>query len=333
MVSWLSGGLGYDEDDDLHAAKKHSLSSKFEDIKNASFSRTKSHDLYESLVKRSAVDLDAQLARTEKTLKDVQGRTDTDKLRHRIQVIKDLIPLKRREDEIDRERARILHNLEEHLPAGLRQNVEPRRGALLKKVADWDLFGDRHDENAKVWLEYARFFDDFYRRDIDDRNNLNDPNDPNDPAPWGPKRRDRHPISAAGVEDIDGVCGEPTPLDRGADVKEVTHLLEVANAYAQYLVRNKSLDRDTELDRRHAMVRLLDLATSQQIGERDEMNKIFQEIPTLTFGDFIPELINLLHSDVHGARSPSLVAFARRLGCRLDRPSLRVVRRFVGLGV
>ena len=105
MVSWLSGGLGYDEDDDLHAAKKHSLSSKFEDIKNASFSRTKSHDLYESLVKRSAVDLDAQLARTEKTLKDVQGRTDTDKLRHRIQVIKDLIPLKRREDEIDRERA------------------------------------------------------------------------------------------------------------------------------------------------------------------------------------------------------------------------------------
>ena len=105
MVSWVSGGLGYDEDDDLHAAKKHSLSSKFEDIKNASFSRTKSHDLYESLVKWSAVDLDAQLARTEKTLKDVQGRTDTDKLRHRIQVIKDLIPLKRREDEIDRERA------------------------------------------------------------------------------------------------------------------------------------------------------------------------------------------------------------------------------------
>ena len=35
------------------------------------------------------------------------------------------------------------------------------------------------------------------------------------------------------------------------------------------------------------MVRLLDLATSQQIGERDDMTKIFQEIPTLTFGDFI----------------------------------------------
>ena len=85
-------------------------------------------------------------------------------------------------------------------------------------------------------------------------------------------------------------------------MKEVTHLLEVANAYAQYLVRNKSLDRDTELDRHHAMVRLLDLATSQQIGERDEMNKIFQEIPTLTFGDFIPELINLLHSDVRTVR-------------------------------
>ena len=63
MVSWSSLSLGYDEDDDdMHAAKKHSLSSKFEDIKNASFSRTKSHDLYESLVKQSAVDLDAQLA-------------------------------------------------------------------------------------------------------------------------------------------------------------------------------------------------------------------------------------------------------------------------------
>ena len=105
MVSWSSLSLGYDEDDDMHAAKKHSLSSKFEDIKNASFSRTKSHDLYESLVKQSAVDLDAQLARYEETLKDVQGKTDTDKLRHRIEVIRDMIPLKRRDDEIDRERA------------------------------------------------------------------------------------------------------------------------------------------------------------------------------------------------------------------------------------
>ena len=212
---------------------------------------------------------------------------------------------------------RVLHNLEEHLPVGLRRNVEPRKGALLKKVANWDLFGDRHNENAKVWLEYARFFDDFYRRDIDDANDpndpndSNDPNDQNDPAPWGPKRHDRHPISAAGVEDIDGVCGDPTPLDRGADVKEVTHLLEVANAYAQYLVRNKSLDRDTELDRHHAMVRLLDLATSQQIGERDEMNKIFQEIPTLTFGDFIPELINLLHSDVRTVRENATAVLVR----------------------
>ncbi len=76
---------------------------QFEDIKNASFSRTKSHDLYESLVKQSAVDLDAQLARHEKTLKDVQGRTDTDKLRHRIQVITDLIPLKRREERLREE--------------------------------------------------------------------------------------------------------------------------------------------------------------------------------------------------------------------------------------
>ena len=206
---------------------------------------------------------------------------------------------------------RVLHNLEEHFPVGLRRNVEPRKGALLKKVANWDLFGDRHDENAKVWLEYARFFDDFYRRDIDDANDANDPNGANDPAPWGPKRRDRHPISVAGVEDIDGVCGDPTPLDRGADVKEVTHLLEVANAYAQYLVRNKSLDRDTELDRHHAMVRLLDLATSQQIGERDEMNKIFQEIPTLTFGDFIPELINLLHSDVRTVRENATAVLVR----------------------
>ena len=32
------------------------------------------------------------------------------------------------------------------------------------------------------------------------------------------------------------------------------------------------------------------------------MTKIFQEIPTLTFGDFIPELINLLHSDVRTVR-------------------------------
>ena len=105
MVSWSSGGLVYDEDDAMHAAKIHSLSAKFEDIKTTSFSRTESHDLYESLVKQSAVDLEAQLARNEKSLKQVQGRTDTDKLRHRIQVIKDLIPLKRREDEIDRERA------------------------------------------------------------------------------------------------------------------------------------------------------------------------------------------------------------------------------------
>ena len=47
-------------------------------------------------------------------------------------------------------------------------------------------------KTRKCGSKYARFFDDFYRRDIDDRNNPNDPNDPNDPAPWGPKRRDRH---------------------------------------------------------------------------------------------------------------------------------------------
>ena len=151
--------------------------------------------------------------------------------------------------------------------------------------------------------------DDFHRREEDD--------------PKRRTRRDKDPISAAGIEDIDGVCGEPTPLNPGADVKEVTYLLEAAHAYARFLIQcgengeagsfSRSQTRlpgskpmpgegGGDLNLYHAKVRLLNFANSQQIGESDGMKEILGSIPTAYWRQCIPELITMLHSDIEPVR-------------------------------
>ena len=92
------------------------------------------------------MDLVAQLARTEKTLKDVQGRTDTDKLRHRIQVIKDLIPLKRRETR-STESARRRHPGQRR--PGMREHRKPDRFSTFRMKPKLCLVGDRNAALAR----------------------------------------------------------------------------------------------------------------------------------------------------------------------------------------
>ena len=163
-------------------------------------------------------------------------------------------------------------------------------------------FGDARTAIDVFSLDYARFLDDFHRREEDD--------------PKRRTRRDKDPISAAGIEDIDGVCGEPTPLNPGADEKEVTYLLEAAHAYARFLIQcgehgdarrargSKPMPGEGggDLDLYHAKVRLLNFANSQQIGESDRMKEILGSIPTAYWRQCIPELITMLHSDIEPVR-------------------------------
>jgi PI-3-kinase-related kinase SMG-1 len=193
---------------------------------------------------------------------------------------------------------RMVYTFEEHMPADMQKRVEPTYGELLHAYSQFEFS-----------LDYARFLDDFHRREEDD--------------PKRRTRRDKDPISAAGIEDIDGVCGEPTPLNPGADVKEVTYLLEAAHAYARFLIQcgengeagsfSRSQTRlpgskpmpgegGGDLNLYHAKVRLLNFANSQQIGESDGMKEILGSIPTAYWRQCIPELITMLHSDIEPVR-------------------------------
>ena len=185
------------------------------------------------------------------------------------------------------------------MPADMQKRVEPTYGELLHAYSQFEFS-----------LDYARFLDDFHRREEDD--------------PKRRTRRDKDPISAAGIEDIDGVCGEPTPLNPGADEKEVTYLLEAAHAYARFLIQcgengeagsfSRSQTRlpgskpmpgegGGDLNLYHAKVRLLNFANSQQIGESDRMKEILGSIPTAYWRQCIPELITMLHSDIEPVRN------------------------------
>ena len=193
---------------------------------------------------------------------------------------------------------RMVYTFEEHMPADMQKRVEPTYGELLHAYSQFEFS-----------LDYARFLDDFHRREEDD--------------PKRRTRRDKDPISAAGIEDIDGVCGEPTPLNPGADEKEVTYLLEAAHAYARFLIQcgengeagsfSRSQTRlpgskpmpgegGGDLNLYHAKVRLLNFANSQQIGESDRMKEILGSIPTAYWRQCIPELITMLHSDIEPVR-------------------------------
>ena len=95
-----------EEDDQLHTMKKVSLEKSFEEVQQASFDRTDSHDLYSKFITMSVEELQKQMTRNEKSLSTVLTLTDGGKLlKDRIQLLKELIPLKERESEIDRERA------------------------------------------------------------------------------------------------------------------------------------------------------------------------------------------------------------------------------------
>ena len=95
-----------EEDDQLHTIKKVSLEKSFEEVQQASFDRTDSHDLYTKFITMSVEELQKQMTRNEKSLSTVLTLTDGGKLlKDRIQLLKELIPLKERESEIDRERA------------------------------------------------------------------------------------------------------------------------------------------------------------------------------------------------------------------------------------
>ena len=98
-----------EEDDQLHTIKKVSLEKSFEEVQQASFDRTDSHDLYDKYIPLSVEELQKQLTQHEKSLSTVSYKSNlTDgcnRLRDRIELLKELIPLKERENEIDRERA------------------------------------------------------------------------------------------------------------------------------------------------------------------------------------------------------------------------------------
>ena len=96
-----------EDDDQLHTIKKVSLEKSFEEVQQASFDRTNSHDLYSNFIPMSVEELQRQLTQHEKSLSTVSAvLTDGgNRLRERIQLLKELIPLKERESEIDRERA------------------------------------------------------------------------------------------------------------------------------------------------------------------------------------------------------------------------------------
>ena len=199
------------------------------------------------------------------------------------------------------ELARMVYTFKEHMPADMQKRVEPTYGELLHAYSQ---FGDARTAIDVFSLDYARFLDDFHRREEDD--------------PKRRTRRDKDPISAAGIEDIDGVCGEPTPLNPGADEKEVTYLLEAAHAYARFLIQcgehgeaghlrlpgSKPMPGEGggDLNLYHAKVRLLNFANSQQIGESDRMKEILGSIPTAYWRQCIPELITMLHSDIEPVR-------------------------------
>ena len=95
-----------EEDDRLHTVKKVSLEKSFEEVQQASFDRTDSHDLYSKYIPMSVEELRKQLTRDEISVSYMSNLTDGGKLlRDRIQLLKELIPLKERENEIDRDRA------------------------------------------------------------------------------------------------------------------------------------------------------------------------------------------------------------------------------------
>ena len=96
-----------EEDDQLHTMKKVSLEKSFEEVQQASFDRTDSHDLYDKYIPLSVEELQKQLTQHEKSLSTVSNLAidGGNRLRDRIELLKELIPLKERENEIDRERA------------------------------------------------------------------------------------------------------------------------------------------------------------------------------------------------------------------------------------
>ena len=79
--------------------KKVSLEKSFEEVQQASFDRTDSHDLYDKYIPLSVEELQKQLTQHEKSLSTVSNLAidGGNRLRDRIQLLKELIPIKERE--------------------------------------------------------------------------------------------------------------------------------------------------------------------------------------------------------------------------------------------
>ena len=67
-----------EEDDQLHTIKKVSLEKSFEEVQQASFDRTDSHDLYDKYIPLSVEELQKQLTQHENSLSTVSNWLSTE---------------------------------------------------------------------------------------------------------------------------------------------------------------------------------------------------------------------------------------------------------------
>ena len=87
-----------EEDDRLRTVKNDSLEKSFEELQQASFDRTDSHDLYSKYIPMIVEELQEHLTRHEETVSFLPNLPDGgQRLKDRIQLLKELIPIKERE--------------------------------------------------------------------------------------------------------------------------------------------------------------------------------------------------------------------------------------------
>ena len=88
---------------DAFTAVDADLRAEYEEVKKASFDRTDSYDLYSKYIQLSVEDLQEQLTRHEKTVSFLPNLNDGgQRLRDRIHLLKELIPIKEREAKLMR---------------------------------------------------------------------------------------------------------------------------------------------------------------------------------------------------------------------------------------
>ena len=143
-----------EEDDQLHTVKNVSLEKSFEEVQQASFDRTDSHDLYSKYIPMSVEELRKQLTRDEISVSFMSNLTDGAKLlKDRIQLLKELIHLKERENEIDRDRAaRVARPRDNTTPFDFVDEVENGLGRPRRTEREHKVFQQKQlDEHRKQY--------------------------------------------------------------------------------------------------------------------------------------------------------------------------------------